>query len=519
MKIQKFGIGMFATFLTLVLMLGLAGCNRKTKSPSSSTPDTSKPVTLRLAGGDTGLPNPFKHAPRGPGMSKMQILYDTLLEKDEKGNIPWLAKSWDVSEDGKTYTFHMEENALWHDGEPLTAEDVAFTIAYYKAHPPIVNDLLVGGKYIVTEAKALDTYTLEVSFDNFDHSNLVKIGGVRILPKHIWEHIDNPTAFNGEGVTVGSGPYKLDTYNAQLGAYRYVAFDQYWGLTPAAQAIEWVPVSDSVLAFENGEIDLINAPADLLPNYLNNENYAVKNAHSFHSYRLMMNMEAVPALQNVNVRQSLVYGINRQELVDKVARGSAMISSQGYVLPVSSWYNENVEKYDYNTDKARDLLAGKTYTFKLLTDNSADGMKVAELIKLSLANIGVVVTVESVESKTRDNAVNTGEYELLLINSGSMGGDPDYLSSIYGEGAKTIKGWQNGEIAALIKQQATEQDEAKRKALIFEIQEKIANEVPMIMLHGALDNFVFRPAVYDGWMFRYDHSKCDHNKLSYLIRK
>src|SRR5690606_7334964 len=102
--------------------------------------------------------------------------------------------------------------------------------------------------------------------------------------------------------------------------------------------------------------DLINAPADILPNYQNNAEYAIKTAHSYHSYRLMMNMEAVEDLRDVNLRKALVYGINRQELVDKAARGAAMVSSQGYVLPVSSWYNENIEQYDYDLDKALRLL-------------------------------------------------------------------------------------------------------------------------------------------------------------------
>ncbi|MEM5818639.1 MAG: ABC transporter substrate-binding protein, partial [Desulfitobacterium hafniense] len=154
----------------------------------------------------------------------------------------------------------------------------------------------------------------------------------------------------------------------------------------------------------------------------------------------------------------------------------------------------------------------------LLTDNSADGIKVAELVKLSLAEIGIEVTVESVEAKTRDNAVNTGEYQLLIINSGGMGGDPDYLRTVYGKGAKTVKGWSNDEVVALAEAQAAERNEGARQEMISELQSLIADEVPMIMLHGALDNFVYRQATYDGWMFRYDHSKCDHNKLSYLIR-
>ena len=94
-------------------------------------------IVLREAGGDFGYPNPFRHQNRGPGFFKMELIYDSLLEKDEKGLIPWLAKEWTVSEDGQTYTFTLVDNATWHDGKPLTAEDVAFTVKYFEAHPPM----------------------------------------------------------------------------------------------------------------------------------------------------------------------------------------------------------------------------------------------------------------------------------------------------------------------------------------------------------------------------------------------
>lgn len=524
-KAKRFSVVTVAWVVALAMLLGLAGCSGAPAATENAGKNggeevqQEEPQILRLAGGDTGLPNPYKHVPRGPGMSKMQLLYDSLLEKDEKGDIPWLAASWGINADGTVYTFRLQENALWHDGTPLTAEDVAFTMAYYENHPPVANDLLVKGSHIVKETRVLDPYTIEVVVDRYDNNYLTKLGNVRILPKHIWDKVSDPVTYKGEDAAIGSGPYKLESYDPRQGAYRYVAFEEYWGPKPAATAIEWVPVSDGVLAFANGEIDLINASPDVLSNYQNNPEYTIKTGHSFHSYRLMMNMERVEELRDVKLRQALAYGIDRQELVDKAARGAAEISSQGYVLPVSAWYNEAVEQYDYNPEKARELLAGKTYSFKLLTDNSADGIRVAELVKLSLAKIGIETAVESVEAKTRDNAVNTGEYQLLLINSGGMGGDPDYLRAVYGKGAKTVKGWSNDEVVGLAEAQATERDEGARKEMIDELQIMIADEVPMIMLHGAVDNFVYRHALYDGWMFRYDHSKCDHNKLSYMIRK
>lgn len=512
-----------AFILSVCMVFGLAACATGTGSTgeteTSALGKTPESITLRMAGSDVGTPNPFRHSTRGPGIARMQLLYDSLLEKDETGDIPWLAENWEVSEDGKVYTFHLIENAFWHDGKPLTAEDVAFTFAYYKEHFPVSNDLIADGEYIIAGAKVIDDDTAEITLTYFDNTFLTKLGTARILPKHIWENIDDPVAYDGEGVTVGSGPYRLDSYSSEQGAYRYVAFENYWGLTPSAEAIEWVPVSDDVLAFENGEIDIINATADLLPRYESDSQYTIKTVPSLHSYRLMMNMESVSELADVNVRRAIAYAIDRQELINTVARGSAKISSMGYVPTDSAWYNPATQQYEYNPEKAKDLLNGQTYSLSLLTDNTSEGTKTAEMIKIDLAEIGIDVTVESVETKTRDNAVSTGEYELLLINSGGMGGDPDYLCGVYGATAGTLKGWSNDKVFELLNQQATERNAKARQDMIDEVQKIISDDVPMILLFGAVDNFVYRQDKYDGWMCRYDHNKVDHVKLSYLIRE
>ena len=499
---------LFAVFFVLSMLWGVVP-----GAPGSEA------MTLRLEGGNIGVPNPFRHTRRGPGVARMQMLYDSLLEKSEEGDIPWLAKSWDVNEDGTVCVFHIREDVFWHDGKPLTAEDVAFTFGYYRKHPPVYGGLTAGGDDIVTDARALDPRTVVMTLSRYDNTFLSSVGLARILPKHIWERVEDPIAYDGEGLTVGSGPYRMDSYDANQGAYRYVSFDRYWGPKPAAEAIEWVPTGDRVLAFEQGDIDLINAPVDLLPRYRNDSAFAIKTAHSLHSYRLMMNMEAVQELRDGDVRRAIAYAVDREGMVRTVARGSATVSSMGYVPAESPWYNPNIGRYPHDPARAKALLGGRKLAVTLLTDNSPEGTKTAELIKLSLASVGVDVVVRSVESRTRDNAMSTGDYELLLVNFGGMGGDPDFLRSLYGEEAGLIKGWANEELARLLKTQATERDRDARKAMVFRIQEIVADEVPVVMLFGAVDNFVYRSGKYDGWMCRYDHNKVDHNKLSYLIRE
>ena len=517
--------------LILASMIVFSGCTVKeevseTEPASSEMVEKKEKPVIHLAGTDTGLPNPFRHLTRGPGFSKMQLLYDSLLEIDSEGYIPWLAKSYSVDDSKLTYSFELVDNAYWHDGKPLTVADVIFTFDYYKKHKPVSDNLNVNGKYIVSSVEETGEKSFDIKVNASDNTYLAKIGGVRILPKHIWENVEDPISYQGEGATVGSGPFKMISYDPTKGEYRYEAVEAYWGLEPAVKAIEWIPASDSVLAFENGDIDLINASADIISRYEASDEFTVKNLPSYHSYRLMMNMEKNDLLKDVKIRQALAYGIDRNELIEKIARGAADISSMGYVPSTSKWFNPNIEKYIYNAEKSKELLDEKTIEFKLLTGNTPQEVKLAELIKINLEKVGVNLLIQSVESKTRDEAVKTGEYELLLINSGGMGADPDYLRNIYATDinnttalhSATLKGYYNPELVSLAKKQAEVNNDELRKEYIFEMQKIIAQEVPMIMLYSNHDNFVYRHDYYDGWYARFDHSKLDHNKLSYLIR-
>ncbi|TCK87874.1 peptide/nickel transport system substrate-binding protein [Natranaerovirga hydrolytica] len=478
--------------------------------------DTMEEKIIRLSGGDSGLPNPFRHVSRGPGISKMHLIYDSLIEKDEEGNIPWLAKDWEISEDGLEYIFFLEEDVFWQDGELLTAEDVKFTFDYYKKHSPVSNALYVHDEYIIESTEVLDALTVKITLNSPNPSYFTDVGFMRIIPKHIWESIEDPKSYDGEGKVIGSGPFVMESYNLQEGTYRYKAFDNYWGLNQKVDYIEWVPVSDTIMAFENEEIDLINVSADLISRYKDDSEFTLISKHSYHSYRLLLNMEKRDELKELNIRQGMAYAIDQQNLIDVVERGSGEIASMGYVPSVHYWYNNNVKDYEYNLEQAKELLEDTQLTFELLTGNSNDEIRIAELIQNDFREVGIELKIESVDNRARDGAVVEGKYELVLINSGGMGSDPSYLSNTYGEGS--LPGYYNEEIQQLLIEQDKELDNDKRKELVFQLQELIAEEVPIIMLYGPVDNNVYRHGHYDGWMFRYDHNKATHNKLSYLER-
>ncbi|MFY9217461.1 MAG: ABC transporter substrate-binding protein [Tepidanaerobacteraceae bacterium] len=515
-------------FILAAVILTFTGCGSK---PEQSTADKieeqeSSPLVIRLEGGDWGFPSPFAHYSRGPGMSKMRLIYDSLLEKGEEGLIPWLAKDWSISPDGKEYSFVLNPGVKWHDGKMLTAEDVKFSFEYFLKHPPVSNSLLIDGKPFIEKVETIGEDQVKIVVSEPNATVLDRLGIVRIIPKHIWESIDDPKKMLDIDKLVGCGPYILTDYSQEQGAYRFMAFEDYWGPKPLVDLVEFVPVSDPVLAFENGEIDLIKVPQDLMDRYADNKEYKILKSPAFWGYKLMFNMEKKPELSDVNVRKAIAHAIDIDELIEKVARGAAVPASPGY-LPVDHiWYNPDVTKYEFDIDKAKEFLNDRTLDLTLLIADDQMEARIAELLKINLAKAGINLSVQSTDMKTRDSRVKEQNYELALIGHGGWGQDADILRENYGvsvardnsPASNVIPGYSNLRITELCKKQLTELDEESRKSMIMELQKLISDEIPLLPLYNTVEYTVFKPEKYDGWVHVFDHHETTHNKLSYLER-
>ena len=279
---SKYGKRAVGLLLTGALCAGLlAGCGGAPEAavtptaPSESGSASGRRVeTLRLEGGtDWGVPNPYLHQSRGPGTAKMRLVYGSLLEKDETGDVHWLAERWSM--DGNDYTFTLFADAQFQDGAPLTTADVAFTLDYYQEHPPVSNSLGVGDSYLVDHYTVVDEQTITITVKEANADTLSNLGSFVILPKHIWENVDDPNAYTGEGYLTGSGAYACTDYDGATGSYEFTAFDGWCNGEQAAEKIQFVPVSDPLLAFESGEIDITSLPADLMDAYLNDPSIGV----------------------------------------------------------------------------------------------------------------------------------------------------------------------------------------------------------------------------------------------------
>ncbi len=540
--------------LTTLCCLLLAGflvfaCSREPENTSSKkAPEQGiqkqavSPATLpgqveviHLAGGDYGYPSPYAHYPRGPGGYKMCLIFDSLLERSDKGMIPWLAEKWQITDQGKTYLFTIRQGVEWQDGKPLTPEDVAFSLDYATRHP-------MTWSYIFDMIKTIEILPdnlIKVTLKCPAAAMLDNLGRTRILPRHIWEKVENPKTFTAPEAVIGTGPYRLTSYSREHGTYRFEAFDRFWGPKPRVKCIEFIPVSEPILAYEKGEIDLIRVSPDILPRFADDPGQQVVKSPAFWGYRLLFNTTVPGPMLDKSVRQAFFHAIDLNELVTKIARGAALPGSAGILPPDHVMAADQVKTYDCNPEKAKQLLEQAGYglpqdrDIRVDADNqplsfdllcSSQEVRMAEILKQRLAAVGVEIHILAVDGKTRDSRVREHQFNLAIIGHGGWGNDPDYLtthctntfSSSSSPSASGGTGLDMPELTSLLKQQHLETDPARRRELVEKIQQLAAEEVPEIPLFYTTSYNVFRPATYDGWMFMFDHHSLEHSKLSYL---
>ena len=532
-------IGKKAVSLILAgaLSLGLlAGCGGTARTDGTAAPAGSESPaasseyrvdTLRLEGGtDYGAPNPFLHNSRGPGTAKMRLVYGSLLEKDEEGDVSWLAERWSM--DGNDYTFTLFADARFQDGEPLTTADVAFTLDYYQEHPPVTNPLGAGEGWIVDHYTVVDGQTITITVKEADADTLSNLGSFVILPKHIWENVDDPYTYTGDGYLTGSGAYSCTAYDGAAGSYEFTAFDGWCNGTQGAEKIQFVPVSDALLAFENGEIHITDLPADLMDTYLSDPTIGVVEKANDFGYKLLINYEACPDFLELPLRQAVYAAIDRQSVVDSVFRGAGTVGSAGYVPQGSLYYNEDVVQYDYDPEAARAVLEGLGLSVTLLCSDGTDDLAIAELIRNGLTAAGVEVTVESHDSATRDQMVNDGSYQFALVGNGGWGNNPPtYMRTLFSDTAKFTGtspiymgaiGYSNPEMTALAEAQAAETDFDARVELFRELELLVSQEIPIFVIANQSTYSMYRTDYYDGWMKTYAYQQAEQNRLSYMAR-
>lgn len=504
--------------LALALLTILPACSNTSAATSeeeNSLANQKQVEVIKLAGGDWGYPTPYGMYPRGPGSRKTALIFDNLLTTDTDGNIAAkLAAEWLASEDGLVYTLKMRPDVKWNDGEAFTAEDVAFSYNYQKTYPTVN---AVDFSKIASMA-AVDSQTVKITITEPDAKFLTTLTSFTIIPKHVWETVTDPNNYQDAKAVVGTGPYKLTDYSKEHGTYRYVINENFWGNEPKVKELEFIPVSEEILAFEQGEVDRISITPDVLERFENNDEYEVMQYVTSWAYRLYYNMNTKPDFANVTFRQALAYAINRDQLVEKIERGAAVAGNPGVLHPTNKLYNEAVEQYandpkkaeelldsigfkDTDGDKIRENASGEKLRFSLLADEGST--RLAELIKQDLSLVGIEATVQTTDTKSRDARFAAGDFEMVINGSGN-GEDFAEITNVKKSAKATsttaqVIGYNNPEVDRLYTAQLKATDPAEQLKLSRELQNLVAQEMPKLTLYYTNTIAVHRPKIYDGW--------------------
>jgi peptide/nickel transport system substrate-binding protein len=416
--------------------------------------------------------------------------------------VPDLAESWDVSPDGRVYTFHLAPAAEFHDGVPVTSDDVRYTfeqllLKYHSRTRSSMGDNL---SRILTPDPHTVVFVFNKPYAAF--LQLVDVTNAPVMPKHLYENTDpltNPHNTN----PIGSGPFKFqewlkgDHLTLQRNE-RYFKQGQ-----PYLDRIVYKVMPEaamSTIAFENGEVDYLLNPSPLDVKRLKTTPGVVltdKGHEGFATVEtLIPNLTHTP-LSDLRVRQAMAHAIDKDYLVDKLLLGLG-VTATGPVSHLLGWaYNPNVERYEHNLALANQLLDEAGYKrgadgvrFHLKFVHAASYAKVAEALRDQLREAGIAVDLQQMEFAAAVDAVYVKKDFDLAFASFENGPDPDIgvkrtvISSNIGpipfsNGA----GYRNARVDELFALAASEPDKGKRVAYYFEAQSILVKDLPYFWLY------------------------------------
>jgi peptide/nickel transport system substrate-binding protein len=364
--------------------------------------------------GSFGRLNPLLNFYNPADRDVNRLLFNGLVSFDDRG-FPQgdLAESWGISQDGTIYNFSIREDATWHDGSPVTSEDVAFTVDLMRSEgfpsPPDIREF-----WDEIEVKDLDEKTLQFRLPE-PFAPFLDYLTFGVLPKHILEAIPHDelvdASFNQE--PVGTGPYRFDHLLSEEGSIQGVvlsAYDDYYRDRAFIDQVvfRYYPDSDSALAaYREGEVMGIGqVDGGILDDVLQESDLGLFTGRLPLLSLVYMNLAnpELPFFQDPTIRRALLMGINRQWLVDRVLNSQAVLADGP--IPPGTWaYYDEIERLNYDSETAIDLLKEAGYTIPAEGGN----VRVKEDVALSF------------EMVYPDDPINTALAEAIHRDWGKLG--------------------------------------------------------------------------------------------------
>ncbi|MEM6527109.1 MAG: ABC transporter substrate-binding protein [Chloroflexota bacterium] len=434
------------------------------------------------------------------------VLETLTFYDDDMNLIPWLAESWEQSEDGLTWTFNLREGVTFSDGTDLTAEDVVWSLSRL-ANPEIGsgNAFRVGGDSTVFEA--VDDFTVTITTASPDATLPNSLGANKstgIMPA------DSADEDGTIAIPVGSGPFVISDVVGTT-SISLTANENYWQEDlPYLDAVEITPISDNAareLALEGGEVDWIfTISPQNLEALQANEDIIVETSPrlSYDYFGLNLNREP---FSDVRVRQAIAYSIERQQICDGAFFGLCE-AIHGPTASGSPWYFPYAP-YDRDLDIARGLLeeAGYPDGFEMSimpVVGFEETIRGAQIVAQQLSEVGIQVTVEQEEVATWLDRQASGDFDAFMWSWLGLTDAADYFYLQHRTGQTfNATGYSNPDFDALVDEGFTVGNFDERYAIYEEANQILVDEAPYIYMYAKSEVKAWSPQV-NGFSVRPD---------------
>lgn len=518
---------LISLMLTTAMVLSLAGCGSSDSAESapaeSSTETTAsdeaanstEESTQTAASGEKivnigvtdslGSINPFVIDQTFINKYAVDLQFLPLVEFDENLNFEYILADSITTEDNKNFIVHINDDAAWSDGNPITAYDVEYSFLRL-ASPIVANATLVynvfegvgddgfveEGATGVSGVQVIDDKTIQ--FTTKEPMSMITFQSayacyLHTMPKHVIEKFSEAELttqdwFNHPDVV--SGPFMVTDYDTDH-YISYVANKNYWKGAPKIDKlnIKIVDSSQVYSGLQSGEIDvthhtMTNIPQEDMESIEALDNVNVVYGSPVTNQSVFIQTENIP---DVRVRQALVYAIDRQKIVDELLKGHGEVV-EGFLSSASPYYDDSITPYGYDPEKAKELLAEAGWdgsqTLRFFV-NSGDGtfVNAAQVMVAQWAAVGIKAEVQTVDLATLMSMAGSTDYDLFAVQYTYPPIDPSVDIAWLLSGAESWTGYSDPTIDEALGAVGTTEDTAGLKELYSTIDKKVQEDVPM----------------------------------------
>ncbi len=456
--------------------------------------------------------NPILSQVNDVDMDISSLVFSGLLKNDESEKLaPDLATDYEISEDQKSYTFHLRQNVKWHDGVDFTVDDVIFTLQ-------AIQDIEYNSPLITSFAgvgiERVDDYTITLTL-NEPFAPFLSSLTFGILPIHIWNEIPSMniqfTEYNKK--PIGTGPFKFKQLSrdaqGNIKLYTLERNEEYYDQRPYLEEISFSFYPDfesAISAYNNNRIEGISYIPREVKSLIKKENSV-----NFHSMRLpqytaiFFNQKSNPILQSTKIKEAMSLAIDKAKIVNE-ALGNEGEIIHGPILPGFPGYHPDIKKYEFDPIRAQEILEEEGWElveengerirkkddqileFVLTIVNQPEQMKVAEIIESLWQKIGIKIEKHLMNNQIVEKEVlRPRNYQLLLFGE-IVGTDPDpypfWHSTQVEYPGLNLALFKNKDADKLLEEARKTSNVEERSSKYKEFQNILADEIPAIFLYN-----------------------------------